>query len=384
MINKITITKKNKTIKKGFELPLAQMTVITGKNNSGKTNFIQAVYSKKDGEFSNAEFSDEKNNKLTPSIVYIAAENIIPSDSESKSSTKKAGLVRNLSELFANLGIKLELEKPDKPIKTIKTLIDKTNENLKTFTGSDKHELKPSFNEGELESEVIIQALIKDITGSEDGEERKLDDLGQGTQRIIVASILKAYIDILIEEKIHVEKPILILFEEPEIYLHPKLKKTLNATLGEIARKNNHQVIITTHDPYFAYTNTGDEENTLYSFFIDKNGDTDKKEPGVIFGIEDELLYIHLFERVHRKAKEDGYVDSGDKKMDKNSAIDKYLRKYSGGETRDNIFPKEKKNNIALPLHVRHVIYHPLDERNTFSEADLEKSTSILSNILSR
>lgn len=386
MIKKIKITKEYKTIPKDFELNLEKMTVITGENNSGKTNFIRAAAGeakvKVKKEPIEAEFLDENNKFLIPVIVYIAAENINPSDSESKSSTKTSGLVKNLSGLFVDLEIKLELKKQGEVIEAIKALINKTNENLKSFTGSEKHELGLNLNEGELESDVIIPALIKDIMGGEDGEERKLDDLGQGTQRIIVASILKAYIDIIVEKKKHTGKPILIFFEEPEIYLHPKLKKKLNATLGKIAEQDNHQVIITTHDPYFAYTNLKDEGSVIYSFFKNKNGNTEKKEPDVIFGIDDELLHIHLFEKVLRKAHAEKVIVNGDK-MDESSPSNKYFKSYCDGETRDNIFHTGKTHKLALPLHVRHVIHHPLDEKNKFSPDDLEKSIKILNKILS-
>ena len=81
MIKEIIITEKHKTIPKDFMLELERITVITGENNSGKTNFIKAVNSKKNVKF----FSEEKV-ELTTEIVYIAAENIKPSDDECKSS----------------------------------------------------------------------------------------------------------------------------------------------------------------------------------------------------------------------------------------------------------------------------------------------------------
>ena len=387
MIKKITIKDEYRTIPLDFSLELEKMTTITGKNNSGKTNFIKVVAGEakaKKGQKSEkveSEFFDEKNSQIIdPTIVYVGAENINPSDSESNSSAKTSGLIRNLSKLFTNLEIKLKLEELEKVTGIIKVFKSKTNENLKKFTGSGNHEIDLELNEQELKADAIIQALIKDIPGVENGEKRELSVLGQGTQRIIVASILKAYVDILIESKKHTEKPILILFEEPEIYLHPELKRILNATLGEIANQPNHQVIITTHDPYFAYTNLKDEESVIYSFFRDANDKTDKKEPNVIFGIEDELLHIHLFERVLRKAGKNGIIDN---KMYEDGPLDKYLKGYCNGETRDNIFPGGKTHNLALPLHIRHVIHHPLDTRNKFNDSDLEKSVKILNKILS-
>ncbi len=375
MIKKIKITKKYKTIPKDFILELERMATITGENNSGKTNFIQAINDRK-----NVEFFDKNEEKLDPEIVYIAAENIRPSDNECKSSAKTTNLIKNLSKLFSNLEIKFELKEKDKIIKEIETLINYANKNLKSFTGNEKHSLELKPNKDELDSAIIIQALIEDITGNEDGEERKLEVLGQGTQRIITASILKAYVDILIERGKHAQKPILILFEEPEIYLHPKLKKTLNATLKKIAEQDKHQIIMTTHDPYFAYTNLKEKDSIIYSFFRNETDETDKKEPDVIFGIEDELLHIHLFTKVLQKIKNIEKLDISN--MTQDGELNKYLIKYCDGEVRNNIFPNGKIHILALPLHIRHIIHHPDDEKNKFNDTDLEKSIKILNKIL--
>jgi len=295
MIKSIEIIKKYKTIPDNFVLKLEQMTIITGENNSGKTNFIKALNDKKRAE--NVKFLDESKGELTPEIIYIAAENISPSESECKPSQKTSGLIENLSWLFSNIGVTFKLEKEDDIVKGIEDLIDKTNDNLKNFAGSVEHKLTIDY-EDKLNSKIIIQALIKDIKGSEEGQERKLEDLGQGTQRIIVASILKAYVDILIEKPIFIEKPILILFEEPEIYLHPKLKRSLNATLETISREPNHQVIITTHDSYFVFPNFDNTNKRIYSFKKDENGITNVLDSGIIDGIEDELLFIFLYSRL--------------------------------------------------------------------------------------
>ncbi|TSC84828.1 MAG: ATP-dependent old family endonuclease [Parcubacteria group bacterium Gr01-1014_13] len=383
MIKKIKIKKSHKTIQKDFELDLEKTTVITGKNNSGKTNFIQAVNAKKDVEFTNAEFLDEKDKLIIPITIYIAAENINPSDNESNSSAKKSSLIQNLAELFSNLGIKFILEEQPKIIQEIKTLIDKADENLKEFSGKNDHGIKIKFNEGELDPATIAQALIKKIIGDENGEEVDLDDLGQGTQRIIVASILKAYVDILIERNKHSQEPILILFEEPEIYLHPELKRTLNITLKKIAEQDNHQVIITTHDPYFAYTNLNGENSVVYSFL--KTAEyTEKTEPGIIFGIEDELLHIHLFEKMIQILKKSGKVKSFI--LDPGKELDIYIKGYCGKELRANTWYKEKKgieDKLSLPLHIRHLIHHP-GGKDKFTDIDLEKSIEILNLILSK
>ena len=340
VIKKIKIIEKWKTIPKDFVLELKQLTVITGENNSGKTNFIEAV----NNDGTKVEFLDENDGKLTPKIVYIAAENIKPSDSECRSSAKTTGLIKNLAELFSNLEVKFDLENKVNIIKKIKDLIDKTNKNLKSFTGNSIHKLKIDTNEDELDSDIIIQALIKKITGDEDGQERKLEELGQGTQRIIVVSILKAYIDILIEEEIHTEKPILVLFEEPEIYLHPKLKRTLNATLEKIAEQDNHQVIITTHDPYFVFKNFEGEEKSIFSF-EKKDGVTKVSSNKIVYGIEDELLFIFLYSLLEKEGKdlETAEIERFEKR--------KYF-KYDGKTD------SKKEEDHGDLVYIRHQIHH--------------------------
>lgn len=388
MIKKITIKDDYKTISANFSLELGRITVITGGNNSGKTNFIKTIAgdaktgkgkTKKDVE---VEFFDENNNLIKPRIIYISAENIKPSDNESNSSAKTSNLIKRLSGLFVDVELKPTIEKPDRIFELLKKLEEKTNTNIREFTGNEEHRLNLLPNEEELDSNILIQALIKKVLGEENKEEREFDDLGQGTQRIIVASILKAYADILVERKKEPERPILILFEEPEIYLHPKLKKSLNGTFRNIVENTpNHQIVLTTHDPYFSYTNLDGLENIVYSFKKD-SGKTDKEVPNTIFGIEDELLHIHLFEKIIRKALSEKII--GLKyTMDQDGPLNKWLMQYCNGETRDNTFPSGVTHNLALPLHVRHVIHHPLDTKNKFNEEDLEKSIKILNRILS-
>ncbi|WP_363551076.1 AAA family ATPase [Caldifermentibacillus hisashii] len=45
-------------------------------------------------------------------------------------------------------------------------------------------------------------------------------------------------------------KPLIIAFEEPEIYLHPKAAQQMRETIYELASDKNNQIIATTHSPY--------------------------------------------------------------------------------------------------------------------------------------
>src|SRR5690606_8046977 len=65
---------------------------------------------------------------------------------------------------------------------------------------------------------------------------------GSGMQNALVLAILKTF-----EER--KKQGAILLIEEPEMFLHPQMQRSLYKTLREIAETN--QVIYTTHSPHF-------------------------------------------------------------------------------------------------------------------------------------
>ncbi|TSD03404.1 MAG: ATP-dependent old family endonuclease [Parcubacteria group bacterium Athens0714_16] len=348
MIKKIEITKQNKTIPENFILELGQITVITGENNSGKTNFINEIIGK------NTKFVNDLDEEIKlkdEQIIYIKAENIKPSEDVLKHTAKTTWLVESLSKLFSNINLKIKLdENISKNIKKIlKNTEDKTNINLESFTGCNTHKININPTNNELDSKIIIQSFIDKIVVNEEGQERNLNEIGQGTQRLIILSVLKAYMDVLLENNSLIGEQILILFEEPEIYLHPKLKRTLNSTLEKIASFPNHQVIITTHDPYFVFPALDEQLNKKIFSFQKNNGMTEVLKEGLINGIEDELLFIFLYSCLEKKQK-------------------KHIKDVKIGNIKSRIYVNEKgveRTDIPDLTYIRHQIHHSGGNPNT-------------------
>ncbi|MFN8314747.1 MAG: AAA family ATPase [Cyclobacteriaceae bacterium] len=71
------------------------------------------------------------------------------------------------------------------------------------------------------------------------------------------------------------KEKLLILIDEPELHLHPRLQKQLADYLWQISsRKDGHQVFVTTHSPIFFKNCVG--KNGVKTFITDKEEKTNK------------------------------------------------------------------------------------------------------------
>src|SRR5690606_18998890 len=85
-------------------------------------------------------------------------------------------------------------------------------------------------------------------------------ELGAGFQNAIVLAILKAFED-------RRKQGALFLIEEPEMYLHPQMQRSLYKTIRQIGESN--QIIYITHSPHFV---TIPEFNEIVLVSKDDNG----------------------------------------------------------------------------------------------------------------
>lgn len=104
----------------------------------------------------------------------------------------------------------------------------------------------------ELKSVLSTARILAD-----DGVKGPLELKGDGLRRAVVFSILRAYVELAraaakegeeVSAKAS-ERGYLMLFEEPELFLHPGAQKILFDALGVFSKK--HHVVVTTHSPLF-------------------------------------------------------------------------------------------------------------------------------------
>jgi len=131
--------------------------------------------------------------------------------------------------------------------------VNKEIENWDVFFGVNINEIKP---------EDIIKNLVRHFLKDKhlSGEEMSIDSFGQGLQRHIIYVLIKLstkYKEPTIKKEKKEFSPdfTLILFEEPEAFLHPSQQEILNLSLEELSKGCQQQVLISTHSPHFVSKN---------------------------------------------------------------------------------------------------------------------------------
>ena len=276
-------------------LELGDYTIFAGENNSGKTNLISAIQE---------HVSLEEYEK-----IYIAAEETNPQEKQIKNSAKGDPFYKIVESLIKPF-FQLEMFQPlatnfnTSPKKD--AFVQEVNSILGNL-GVEKKRFDIKLSGEDLKMEVIIK-LVKGIVHDlydTDIDEVDIENIGAGTKRMIVVALIQAYANIKNDEK-----KTMIIFEEPEIYLHPKWKKSLHNSLLELSERENIIVLITTHDPYFielgknhiiyqVYRNQAKKDSTDIKP-MDKPGFLDYKSDSeinyMIFDIPSKTYFIELYE----------------------------------------------------------------------------------------
>jgi len=113
--------------------------------------------------------------------------------------------------------------------------------------------LELKFGSPEIQDIVFPQPKVF----ANDGCNSELTEKGHGIQRLALFSLLRTYNTFDFGKKA-IERNIIIGIEEPEIYLHPPLKRATYSLLRNIS-KGKDQVVYTTHDSLFISVDHFDE-----------------------------------------------------------------------------------------------------------------------------
>jgi hypothetical protein len=139
-------------------------------------------------------------------------------------------------------------------------LADSRLPEIRTIEQTIQRYVRESFASVSLEIEIPPPELKSLLSTArilaDDGVRGPLELKGDGLRRAVVFSILRAYVELARAagregkaEEGQAERGYLLLFEEPELFLHPDAQKILFDALCVFSKKNH--VVVTTHSPLF-------------------------------------------------------------------------------------------------------------------------------------
>jgi len=163
---------------------------------------------------------------------------------------------KSLNEAFKEFNRKFK-EEASKDGVSLETLREEINKNLEEWGVEFNLDINP------VKPEDIIKNLVSySFTDKTLGKGMDIRLYGQGLQRHLIYVLIRLSSQYK-EEKIYEKKEFspeltLILFEEPEAFLHPTQQEYLNFSLRSLSSEEDQQVIVSTHSPIFVSKNIED------------------------------------------------------------------------------------------------------------------------------
>jgi len=206
---------------------------------------------------------DRSISAMLPERIYVPAVKDLRDDVKTTESTPFGKILSILlaaiepelgdeRNLFETLNAKLNRvgeDAADRRLEPVKT-IEKTVERF----------VQESFSNVTLRIEIpppeLRAVLSSAVINANDGVDGEMDTKGDGLRRAIVFAVIRSYVELnragvnpAVAGPTGADPGYLLLFEEPELYLHPKAQEQLFEALRVFSRK--HRVVVSTHSPLF-------------------------------------------------------------------------------------------------------------------------------------
>lgn len=132
------------------------------------------------------------------------------------------------------------------------------NEGLQSWNAKFKFRTNPLS-----EAEVVKSLFDFSIVDGATGHDQPATSFGHGLQRHLIFTVLKVAASFSLVSKPGDKKEFspdltLLLFEEPEAFLHPQQQGALDSDLRSLSRQPDFQVIVSTHSAYFVSRNASE------------------------------------------------------------------------------------------------------------------------------
>lgn len=200
-----------------------------------------------------------------PEVIYIEAVKDATAETKTSESATFGKLLKILLDVVAH-----EFRDIEKSFRSIHQrlsrhlddggqTVDSRLEEVKLIESTIQGFVRESFPGVGLEVRVPAPELRSILGNAEididDGHRGSIASKGDGLKRTVAFAILRAYISLKesglreADESVAEGASYLLLFEEPELYLHPRAQRQLFDTLARFSI--DHPVLVTTHSPVF-------------------------------------------------------------------------------------------------------------------------------------
>lgn len=210
-----------------------------------------------------------------------------------------------LSKSFEKFNTDFKTEESSDGI-SMDSLKNDINEELRTWQFSFGFDINP------IKSDIIIKNLIEHFLEDDNlqvGKKRvDMKNIGQGLQRHLIYTMIKLAAKYDDDKRTGVKKEFypdftLILFEEPEAFLHPSQQELMNIGLKQIAKEQNQQVFCTSHSSVFVSRNI---KNISEVKRIQK-----KLGESIIYQIDDQILVSLYSDNIEINQYLQAKIDNG-------------------------------------------------------------------------
>jgi predicted ATP-dependent endonuclease of OLD family len=170
---------------------------------------------------------------------------------------EKSDAFNDLGKAFENFNEGFKSEESSDGV-SMDALKEDINTELKTWQFTFGFDVNP------IKTDLIIKNLLDHYIEDDNlqaGKKRvELKNIGQGLQRHLIYTMIKLAAKYDEEKKVSDKKEFfpdftLILFEEPEAFLHPSQQELMNLGLKQIGEEYNQQVFCTSHSSIFVSKN---------------------------------------------------------------------------------------------------------------------------------
>lgn len=226
------------------------------------------IWDPQEGKFGLPTGIENALKSLLPEIIYIEAFKDPAAEAQAGSRTTMGQIIGRIAEtLIGQVGDKIQrdfnraermLNAPRSRPQKIRETEERIRGHLQPlFEGID---VRLRFQFPELRT-LMNSAAILELRDRPRGAWTPPDQQGQGVQRLLYLALLRVLSELPTGEG-ELPWPFILLFEEPESFLHPALQEEIRDVLDKISQTN--QVIITTHSPLIVSPQAIDNVRIFY------------------------------------------------------------------------------------------------------------------------